>query len=74
MTSTKKLKPADPAALYLTDRQTAVRYGVGRAAIWRWVQNDTFPKPVRLSPGCSRWRLADLEAWEAAKAGCDVAA
>ncbi|WP_352596744.1 AlpA family phage regulatory protein [Mesorhizobium sp. M0091] len=76
MTSTKPaIKPTDPAALYLTDRQTGVRYGVCRAAIWRWAQNDpTFPKPVRLSPGCSRWRLSDLEAWEAAKAGQDVAA
>ncbi|MCZ8548755.1 AlpA family phage regulatory protein [Mesorhizobium qingshengii] len=70
-----KLKPAHPDAFYLTDRQTGARYGVCRAAIWRWIQNDAnFPKPIRLSPGCSRWRLSDLEAWEAAKAACHVAA
>ncbi|WP_379862581.1 helix-turn-helix transcriptional regulator [Mameliella alba] len=31
--------------------------------------DPTFPKPVTLTPGCTRWKLADLEAWEAAKSG-----
>ena len=56
--------------MYLADRQVAVRYGVHRTTIWGWVKSDpTFPKPVTLSPGCTRWRLSDLEAWEAARAG-----
>lgn len=50
---------------YLQDKQVAARYGVGRASVWRWLKADlTFPKPFKLSPGCARWRLADLEAWE----------
>jgi prophage regulatory protein len=54
--------------MFLTDRRVAERYAVHRMTIWRWTNNDpTFPKPVRLS-GCTRWRLADLERWEAAKA------
>jgi hypothetical protein len=28
-----------------------------------------FPQPVKISPGCTRWRLSDLEAYEAARAG-----
>lgn len=56
------------ASLYLSDRQTGERYGVTRATPWRWLKADpTFPKPFKLSPGCVRWRLADLEAWEAAR-------
>lgn len=55
--------------MYLTDKQTADRYGVTRTTIWRWRKTDqTFPTPITLSPGCVRFRLADLEAWEAAKA------
>ena len=62
----KKLRGADTKfAVYLSDRQVAGRYGVGRATPWRWASNcDTgFPSPVKVV-GCSRWRLADLEKWE----------
>lgn len=53
---------------YLTDAKLAARYGVHRTTPWRWVQNDpSFPKPLNLSPGCTRWKLADIEAWEARK-------
>lgn len=54
--------------IYFQDAEVAHRYGVSRASIWRWVKSDpTFPKPVQLSAGCSRWRLSDLDAWEATK-------
>lgn len=57
------------ASLYLQDTQVAERYGVSRTTPWRWLKSDpTFPKPVSLSSGCSRWKLVDLETWEAAKA------
>lgn len=50
---------------FLSDAQVATRYGVHRSTLWRWLKNDTdFPKPVALSPGCTRWRLIELEAWE----------
>lgn len=53
---------------YLTDINTGERYRVSRQTIWRWVATDpTFPPPVKLSPGCTRWKLSDLMAWEAAK-------
>lgn len=53
---------------YLSDLQLAERYSVHRSTPWRWVTADpTFPKPVSLSPGCTRWRLAELERWEAAR-------
>ncbi|MDR5890296.1 MULTISPECIES: helix-turn-helix transcriptional regulator [Halomonas] len=49
---------------YLSDKYVAGRYGVSRATIWRWAQSGRFPKPVKLSPGCTRWRASDLEQWE----------
>jgi len=54
--------------IYLTDKQLAARYGVARATPWRWVEAGTFPQPVRLSPACTRWRLSDVEKWEAERA------
>lgn len=53
---------------YVADQYLAGRYSVSRQTIWRWLKTDpNFPKPVSLSPGCTRWRLADIEAWEAAR-------
>lgn len=53
------------AETYLRDAQVAARYGVHCKTPWRWVKSDpTFPKPVSLSPGCTRWRLSEIEAWE----------
>ena len=54
---------------YLSDRQLAERYKVHRTTLWRWVERNQFPKPVKLSPGCTRWKLSDVEAWEAKQGG-----
>ncbi len=54
---------------YLTDLQTAQRYGVHRSTPWRWARDKIeFPKPVRLSSRCTRWKLSELEAWESSRA------
>ena len=50
--------------LYLSDRQVAGRYNVGRATPWRWVKDSDFPPPIKLGAGCTRWKLSDLEKWE----------
>ena len=54
---------------YLSDKQLAERYGVTRVCIWRWARAGRFPQPIKLTPGCTRWRAADVEEWESAKAG-----
>jgi prophage regulatory protein len=56
------------ADTYLSDTQLAARYNVHRATPWRWAQSGKFPKPVSLTTGCTRWKLSDIEAWEAARA------
>lgn len=33
---------------------------VSPATIWRWVRAGRFPKPVKLGPGVTAWRGADL--------------
>ena len=50
---------------YISDKQLAARYETHRATIWRWAQKGQFPHPVKLGPGCTRWRSSDVEAWEA---------
>lgn len=50
--------------LYLSDKQLAARYGVTRTTVWRWVRKNEFPHPVKISPGCTRWPLDEIEARE----------
>lgn len=60
MNASKISRPA-----YAKDVELASRYGVHRITIWRWAKAGRLPAPVRLGPGCTRWRLADIEQWEA---------
>lgn len=44
----------------------AGRFNVTPKTIWSWSRNGTsgFPAPTRLTPSCTRWRLADIESFE----------
>lgn len=54
---------------HLSDKQIAELYNVHPKTPWRWAREGKFPKPVKLTTGCTRWRVADLEAWEAEREG-----
>lgn len=56
-------------SIYIPDTQVANQFGVSRATIWRWVSNGNFPKPVKLSPGCSRWKIEDVQKWAESRGG-----
>ncbi|WP_223428857.1 helix-turn-helix transcriptional regulator [Tateyamaria pelophila] len=62
--------------MFLTVDQVADRYNCSKFSIWRWVREGRqgFPSPISLSPGCTRWRLSDLERWEAERAAEGTAA
>ena len=65
---------ATSGVTFISDRQLSYRYDVSRPTIWAWVKSDpTFPRPVKLSPGCTRWSLSEIEAWEAARAETSAA-
>jgi predicted DNA-binding transcriptional regulator AlpA len=53
---------------YCTVQDVADRYKVFRSTVWRWVKKaPDFPKPIRLTPGTTRWRLSDLVRFEQAQ-------
>lgn len=52
---------------FISDKKVGKRYGVHRTTIWRWVAEGSFPPPVKISPGCTRWDLSVIEKHEAAK-------
>lgn len=54
--------------MYLTVQQVADRFGVHKMTIWLWArERPEFPKPVKLSARTTRWKQADIQAFEAAK-------
>lgn len=65
--TTSKKTMAKAPAFWLSDKQVGDRYSVSRSSIHRWTADEemNFPQPTAITPGCTRWKLADLEAWEA---------
>lgn len=61
----KRAKTEAGRTAYAADTDLAIHFGVSRATIWRWTNETGFPSPVKLSPQITRWRWADVEAWEA---------
>lgn len=42
----------------------AAYLGCGVATVWRRTKDDpTFPKPIKLSPRVTVWKLSEIEAW-----------
>lgn len=56
-------------SVFLRDTQLAERFNVQRQTIWRWVAQGDFPKPVKLSPRCTRWRLSSVLEFERRRGG-----
>jgi predicted DNA-binding transcriptional regulator AlpA len=46
---------------YASDKEIAKRYGVSRSCVWRWLQNDILPKPVQISPRCTRFDIEECD-------------
>lgn len=53
--------------MYLSVKDLCKRYRVCPATIWRWVNEEHFPKPRKLGPATTRWHIDDLETFESAK-------
>jgi predicted DNA-binding transcriptional regulator AlpA len=58
-----------PDAALIAIAALAAVMGKGVSTAWRDIRNDPdFPKPIRLSPGCTRFRVGDIRAYLSKKA------
>ena len=54
------------AEKFISDLDLAKRYHVSRPTVWRWHrENQDFPRAIKFTAGCTRWKLSEIEAWEA---------
>ena len=58
--------------LYLTVAQVAKRFGISADTVWRWTRDGEFPKPWRMGPNTTRWKLSEVLDFEAKLTTCLV--
>lgn len=44
-------------------KEVSQAYGLGVSTIWKMSKEGTFPAPVKISRGITRWKKSDLENW-----------
>lgn len=55
-----------PSAVLLRARDLKARLAISQTTLWRYCKQDpSFPRPILLPGGHRRWRLSEIEAWEA---------
>ncbi|PHS58961.1 MAG: AlpA family transcriptional regulator [Alteromonas sp.] len=52
---------------YLSVKSVSHRYDIGVSTVWLRVKQGKLPQPIKLHGTSTRWKLEDLEKWEAAQ-------
>lgn len=63
------MQSQNPLKAYLSIREVRTRYSVGNTTVYDWLKTTDFPKPYRIGPKLSRWKLSELEEWETKNKG-----
>ena len=62
-----------PDAAMISVKALATVVDKGVSTVWRNCQQDPdFPKPIRLGPGCTRFKVGDIRAYLAFKASASA--
>jgi prophage regulatory protein len=49
---------------FLSVRAVAARYEIGISTVWYWVKIERLPKPFKIGPNTTRWKVSELEEME----------
>ncbi|WP_286852020.1 AlpA family phage regulatory protein [Hydrogenophaga sp. 70-12] len=52
-----------PQAGYIRQAGLLEVLPISPATLWRWVNKDAFPKPVKLSSRVTAWRFDEVRCW-----------
>ena len=61
----KRGRTIPPLGLLMVDvKEAAAMLSIGESTVWKKVKEDpSFPRPVRLSPKCTRFKVDDIRKW-----------
>ncbi len=59
----RKTDSSSLGVLLLDVKQVAELLNIGVSTVWALVKEGRFPKPIRLTSRCSRWKRSDVVAW-----------
>jgi predicted DNA-binding transcriptional regulator AlpA len=49
-----------PDSAHVRIKVVAALNGIGPATVWRWVKSGRLPKPRKLGPNTTAWRVGEL--------------
>ena len=52
---------------YLSVKDVALRYSIGRSTVWLWVKTNKLPSPLKISEHTTRWIEHELDAHDESK-------
>lgn len=55
--------PTQELGYLLSIKQVMAHVGLGKTSIYKRISAGTFPRPVKLSEQCVKWRSQDLAEW-----------
>lgn len=56
-----------PFSRIVRPRELSALLGISYSTVWRMQKRGDFPRPIQISTQAVGWRLADIEAWIAAR-------
>ena len=63
----EKLQSSAPTGYIRQDQLIPEIIPISGPTLWRWCRDGRFPKPTRLGPRVTAWKVEDVRAWLAAK-------
>lgn len=66
--SASPMAPMLPRTGFLRQTQVLQLVPISKSTLWRRIQAETFPKPVKLSVRVTVWRAEDVYGWIAQQA------
>ena len=72
MAARAQAAPMQHTSRLLRLRDVESKTGLSHSTIYRWMDGDMFPKPVKIGLGSVRWLEEDLDQWILARKAAGV--
>ena len=56
-----------PSSSLVRIKQVAIRIGVSRSTIYKWIEQGYFPRPIQLGPRAVAWSRDVIDEWIASR-------